>query len=75
MPSSSRRLRAAAAALLASTLVLSGCTVFPFLGGGSNADDRPGPTGEDVAAELKPFYEQELDLERTAAPRASTAPR
>ena len=60
MHTSSRRLRAAAAALLASTLVLSGCTVFPFLGGGSNTDDRPGPTGEDVAAELKPFYEQEL---------------
>lgn len=61
MPSSSRRLRAAAAALLASALVLSGCSVLPFLGGGSTADDRPGPTGEDVAEELKPFYEQELD--------------
>src|SRR5690349_6822735 len=66
MASSTRRLRAAAAALLASALVLSGCTVLPFLVGGS-ADDRPGPTGEDVAAELKPFYEQELEWSGCAA--------
>ncbi|TXK19242.1 alpha/beta hydrolase [Homoserinibacter sp. GY 40078] len=61
MSSRARRLRASVAALAASALLLSGCTILPFLGGNEAGGDRPGPTGEEVAEELKVFYEQELD--------------
>ena len=57
-----RRLRAAAAALLTSALLLSGCTLIPLLEGGKpSTAERPGPTGEKVAPELERFYTQELD--------------
>lgn len=56
-----RRLGALAVVLTAA-LALSGCGILPFFPGGGGGDaERPGPTGEDVAAELEQFYTQELD--------------
>lgn len=48
---------------LAAALALSGCGILPFFpgGGGGGGAERPGPTGEQVAAELAPFYTQELE--------------
>jgi pimeloyl-ACP methyl ester carboxylesterase len=52
----------ALAVVLAAALALSGCGILPlFPGGGGGGADRPGPTGEDVPAELEQFYTQELD--------------
>ncbi|AYF97487.1 alpha/beta hydrolase [Protaetiibacter intestinalis] len=49
----------AATAVLAAAVLLAGCTGLPFLGGGGTKDDgRPGPTGEDVPAELEQYYTQ-----------------
>ncbi|QEO09307.1 alpha/beta hydrolase [Protaetiibacter larvae] len=57
----SRRIRATAA-VLAAALLLTGCLPLPFIGGGTGGgSERPGPTGEDVDAELAEFYTQELD--------------
>jgi len=56
-----RRLGAVAIAL-AAALSLGGCGILPlFPGGGGGGGDRPGPTGEDVPAELERYYTQELD--------------
>lgn len=57
---SPRRLGALAVVLTAA-LALSGCGVLPFFPSGGGGGDRPGPTGEEVAAELEPFYTQDLD--------------
>ncbi|PZQ90561.1 MAG: alpha/beta hydrolase [Leifsonia xyli] len=57
---SSRRL-GALAAVLSAALLLSGCGILPFIPKAGGGDDRPGPTGEQVAAELEKFYTQKLD--------------
>lgn len=64
MPRSARRLRALLALGMASALLLTGCSILPFLGEGQAETERPGPTGEEVAAELTRFYTQELDWAR-----------
>lgn len=51
----------ALAVVLAAALALSGCGILPFFpGGGGGGGDRPGPTGEDVAAELEQYYTQDV---------------
>ncbi|GAA1059415.1 alpha/beta hydrolase [Agromyces bracchium] len=65
-----RRLIAAASAVVASVLVLAGCSVPSFLGGGT---DRSEPTGETVATELEPFYSQVLEWERCDDKLCATA--
>jgi len=56
-----RRSLAAVSLAVASVLLLAGCTVPSFLGGGT---ERSEPTGETVAPELEPFYSQVLEWER-----------
>lgn len=56
-----RRPIAAAAAVAASVLLFTGCSVPSFLGGGTELSE---PTGESVAAELEPYYSQVLEWER-----------
>lgn len=60
-----RRLGVVLATVLSASLLLSGCTLIPLLGGerGPVSSDRPGPTGEEVAPELARFYAQELAWE------------
>lgn len=57
---SARRL-GALAVLLTAALALSGCGILPFLPSGGGGGARPGPTGEDVPAELEQYYTQEPD--------------
>ena len=57
---SPRRL-GALAVVLAAALALSGCGILPLFPSRQAGGDRPGPTGEDVAAEFVPYYTQELD--------------
>ncbi|WP_324612946.1 alpha/beta hydrolase [Agromyces kandeliae] len=64
------RLVSAAAVVAASVLLLAGCTVPPFLVGGT---ERSEPTGERVAAELEPFYSQVLEWERCDDKLCATA--
>jgi len=52
----------ALAVVLAAALALGGCGILPlFPDGGGGTPERPGPTGEDVPAELEQFYTQQLD--------------
>ncbi len=51
----------ALAAVLAAALTLSGCGILPLFPGGGGGGERPGPTGEQVPAELERFYAQELE--------------
>jgi pimeloyl-ACP methyl ester carboxylesterase len=56
-----RRRLGALAVVLTAALALSGCGILPFFPGGGGGDaERPGPTGEDVAADLEQFYTQQL---------------
>nr|WP_155840709.1 alpha/beta hydrolase [Agromyces luteolus] len=51
-------------------MLLAGCTVPSFLGGGT---ERSEPTGETVAPELEPFYSQVLEWERCDDKLCATA--
>ncbi len=63
---SPRRRLGALTVVTAAALALSGCGILPLFpggGGSSGGAERPGPTGEDVAAELQQYYQQDLDWE------------
>jgi pimeloyl-ACP methyl ester carboxylesterase len=57
---SARRILPIAALLTASAVLLSGCFPFTFPNGGGGSQTVDTSTDEEVAAELEPFYKQEL---------------
>lgn len=67
-----RRRRALAMVAAAGALVMTGCAVPSFLGGGGGSA-RSEPTGERVAAELEPFYTQVLEWESCGEMQCATA--
>ncbi|WP_400994273.1 alpha/beta hydrolase [Agromyces sp. GXQ0307] len=65
-----RRRSIAATSVLVASVLLAGCSVPSFLGGGTELSE---PTGETVAPELEPFYSQVLEWERCDDKLCTTA--